>query len=110
MEAIRTENLTKRYKQTVVDGLSFSVEEGELFALLGVNGAGKTTTVRMLSCLTRPSAGDAWLLGRSVVSQSGGVKEIIAGNGGGAQPEREGESAADVRSSRLFRQKEPGKD
>ena len=59
MEAIRTENLTKRYKQTVVDGLSFSVEEGELFALLGVNGAGKTTTVRMLSCLTRPSAGDA---------------------------------------------------
>ena len=39
MEAIRTENLTKRYKQTVVDGLSFSVEEGELFALLGVNGA-----------------------------------------------------------------------
>ena len=68
MEAIRTENLTKRYKQTVVDGLSFSVEEGELFALLGVNGAGKTTTVRMLSCLTRPSAGDAWLLGRSVVS------------------------------------------
>lgn len=72
MEAIRTENLTKRYKQTVVDGLSFSAAEGELFALLGVNGAGKTTTVRMLSCLTRPSAGDAWLLGRSVVSQAAG--------------------------------------
>lgn len=78
MEAIRTDNLTKKYKDvTAVEGLSLTVEQGELFSLLGVNGAGKTTTVKMLSCLTRPTAGDAFLLGKSIVSDSPGVKEII---------------------------------
>ena len=62
MDAIRTENLTKTYRDVVaVDHLNFSVRQGELLALLGVNGAGKTTTIKMLSCLTRPTDGDAFL-------------------------------------------------
>ena len=67
MDAIRIENLTKAYKDTVaVDGLSLTVAQGELFSLLGVNGAGKTTTIKMLSCLTLPTAGDAFLHGKSI--------------------------------------------
>lgn len=79
MEAIRTENLTKIYKEvTAVDGLCLTVEEGELFSLLGVNGAGKTTTIKMLSCLTAPTEGDAWLMGKSIVSEPAAVKNVIA--------------------------------
>ena len=62
MEAIKTDKLTKKYKNlTAVDSLDLLVEQGELFALLGVNGAGKTTTIKMLSCLTKPTGGDAYL-------------------------------------------------
>jgi ABC-2 type transport system ATP-binding protein len=79
MTAIRMENLTKRYKDvTAVDRLSLSIEEGELFSLLGVNGAGKTTTVKMLSCLTSPTEGDATLLGHSICRESDAVKALIA--------------------------------
>ena len=79
MDAIRIEGLTKRYKDTVaVDGLSLSIAEGELFALLGVNGAGKTTTVKMLSCLTKPTDGDAFLLGKSISYDVAQVKSVIA--------------------------------
>ncbi len=79
MEAIRTENLTKRYKDVVaVDGLNLSVRHGELFSLLGVNGAGKTTTVKMLSCLTQPTSGDAFLNGKSICRDSDAVKSVIA--------------------------------
>ena len=78
MEAIRTERLSKRYKDILaVDGLDLTVAQGELFALLGVNGAGKTTAIKMLSCLTRPSAGEAWLGGKSILSQAGEVKQRI---------------------------------
>lgn len=57
MIAIQTFNLTKKYKEKIaVNALNLSVEQGELFALLGVNGAGKTTTIKMLSCLTTPQA------------------------------------------------------
>jgi ABC-2 type transport system ATP-binding protein len=78
MEAIKTLGLTKRYKDlTAVDGLDLTVEQGELFALLGVNGAGKTTTIKMLSCLTRPDSGDAFLNGHSIISQTAQVKAII---------------------------------
>lgn len=78
MEAIRTEQLTKRYKSlTAVDRLTLTVHRGELFALLGVNGAGKSTAIRMLSCLTRPTSGDAWLLGHSVVTETAAVKRLI---------------------------------
>lgn len=72
------EGLTKKYKElTAVDGLSIEIRRGELFALLGVNGAGKTTTVKMLSCLTRPTSGDAILCGHSIVHEPDEVKKII---------------------------------
>lgn len=78
MEAIKTIQLTKKYKDLVaVDSLDLAVEQGELFALLGVNGAGKTTTIKMLSCLTKPTDGDAYLNGKSVVSEAAEVKRII---------------------------------
>ena len=78
MEAIRTERLSKRYKDILaVNRLDLTVEQGELFALLGVNGAGKTTAIKMLSCLTRPSAGEAWLEGKSILSQAAEVKQRI---------------------------------
>ncbi len=79
MTAIRIDNLTKRYHDvTAVDGLSLTIEQGELFALLGVNGAGKTTTIKMLSCLTQPTSGDAWLMGKSIRTDAAAVKSLIA--------------------------------
>ena len=79
MDAIRVENLTKEYKDVVaVDNLSLSVGRGELLSLLGVNGAGKTTTIKMLSCLTQPTKGDAFLNGKSICADAAGVKSIIA--------------------------------
>lgn len=79
MIAIKIENLSKQYREVLaVDNLSLSIEEGELFSLLGVNGAGKTTTIKMLSCLTQPSGGDAYLLGKSIRKQSSEVKTLIS--------------------------------
>ena len=79
MQAIQTIELTKKYEDlTAVDRLNLSIEQGELFSLLGVNGAGKTTTIKMLSCLTKPTSGDAVLLGKSIVKESAAVQEIIA--------------------------------
>ncbi|MBP3368065.1 MAG: ABC transporter ATP-binding protein [Clostridia bacterium] len=79
MDVIRIENLTKRYKDVLaVDALSLSVAEGELVSLLGVNGAGKTTTIKMLSCLTEPTNGDAYLSGKSIVREAAEVKALIA--------------------------------
>lgn len=79
MEAIKTIDLTKNYRDlTAVDHLNLSVEQGELFSLLGVNGAGKSTTIKLLSCLTKPTAGDAFLDGKSIVTDSTAVKSIIA--------------------------------
>ena len=79
MDAIRIENLTKKYKDVVaVDTLNLSVHKGELFSLLGVNGAGKTTTIKMLSCLTQPTSGDAFLNGKSICKDTAAVKSLIA--------------------------------
>ncbi len=79
MNAIETRGLTKRYGDlTAVDSLDLAVEQGELFALLGVNGAGKSTTIKLLSCLAAPTAGDARLLGHSVVTEADQVKRGIA--------------------------------
>ncbi len=79
MHAIKIDGLTKRYKDVLaVDGLSLSVEQGELFALLGVNGAGKTTTIKMLSCLTAPTSGEAFLMGKSICKDTAAVKSLIA--------------------------------
>ena len=79
MDAIRIEGLSKQYRDVLaVDKLSLTIKEGELFALLGLNGAGKTTTIKMLSCLAAPSSGDAYLLSKSVLTDSAEVKSFIA--------------------------------
>ena len=79
MQAIKTVNLTKKYKNlTAVNNLNLEINEGELFALLGINGAGKTTTIKMLSCLSAPTSGDAFVGGNSITKSSTKVKEIIA--------------------------------
>ncbi|MBQ3265821.1 MAG: ABC transporter ATP-binding protein [Ruminococcus sp.] len=78
MEAIKTEKLVKKYKdKTAVKGLDLTVHQGELYGLLGVNGAGKSTTIKMLSCLTQPTSGDAQVMGHSVVKASDQVKAIM---------------------------------
>ncbi len=78
MSAIQITGLTKKFKErTAVQPLDLSVNQGEFFSVLGVNGAGKTTIIRMLSCLTEPTSGDATLLGQSIVSNPRAVKEII---------------------------------
>ena len=78
MIAIEAKELTKKYKNKLaVDALNLSIEQGELFALLGVNGAGKSTTIKMLSCLSKPTSGDATLLGDSIVEAPMAVKQKI---------------------------------
>ena len=78
MQAIVTTGLTKRYRNiTAVDGLDLTVHKGELFALLGVNGAGKTTAIKMLSCLTSPTQGDALVESYSIRREPQQVKRCI---------------------------------
>ena len=78
MQAIRTMELVKKYKNlTAVDGLRLEIKHGELFSLLGVNGAGKTTTIKMLSCLTKPTSGDAIVGGYSITEEPEQVKKLI---------------------------------
>ena len=77
--AIRVEGLTRRFGDLIaVDRLTFSVNRGELFGLVGPDGAGKTTTLRMLAGVLRPSAGDAIMNGVSVVQHPERVKHDIA--------------------------------
>ena len=76
MIAIETRNLTKQYQDvTAVDNLNLQVAQGELFALLGINGAGKTTTIKMLSGLTQPTHGEAYINGQSITA--GTIKSMI---------------------------------
>ena len=78
MQAIHTMGLIKQYKDLVaVDRLNLEILQGELFSLLGVNGAGKTTAIRMLSCLTKPTGGDALVGGCSVTKEPERVKRLI---------------------------------
>ena len=78
MQAIKTIDLVKQYKSlTAVDKVNLEIRQGELFALLGVNGAGKTTTIKMLSCLTKPSSGDAIVGGYSITKEPERVKQLI---------------------------------
>ena len=78
MKAIQTKGLVKRYgKITAVDGLDLEIGGGELFSLLGVNGAGKTTTIKMLTCLTKSTAGDAAVGGYSITKDAEKVKALI---------------------------------
>lgn len=78
MQAIKTMKLVKQYKNiTAVDKLDLEIQQGELFSLLGVNGAGKTTTIKMLTGLTRPTCGDAWVGGYSITKEVDKVKQLI---------------------------------
>ena len=78
MQAIQIKQLTKQYKTlTAVDQLNLSIAQGELFSLLGVNGAGKTTTIKMLTCLTKPTDGDAVVGGYSITKEAEQVKRLI---------------------------------
>jgi ABC-2 type transport system ATP-binding protein len=73
-------DLVKQYSgaaSPAVAGVSFSVEQGEVFSLLGPNGAGKTTTLSVLSCLLAPTSGDARLGGHSVRTDPMGVKRLL---------------------------------
>jgi ABC-2 type transport system ATP-binding protein len=78
VDAIRTEQLTKRFGDlTAVDGLSLAVSPGEIFGLVGPDGAGKTTTMRLLTAVMAPTQGDAWIQGRHVVRDAEAIKENI---------------------------------
>jgi len=78
MQAIKATALVKQYKNlTAVDKLNLEIRQGELFSLLGVNGAGKTTTIKMLTCLTVPTRGDAFVGGCSITKQPEQVKRLI---------------------------------
>lgn len=91
-EILRAESLTKTFRlskkqqkleqtnatvRTAVDHLSFTAYRGEIFGLLGPNGAGKTTTLRMLATLIKPDSGDAFVNGKSIVSDENSVRGTI---------------------------------
>ena len=75
---IETKNLVKRYgKFTAVNGLSIEVPAGSIYGFVGPNGAGKTTTMRVLTTLTRPTEGQAWIAGHSVMEEPRAVRRTI---------------------------------
>src|SRR5713226_10319722 len=78
MNAIEVQQIVKKFGDfTAVNGISFAVEEGEIFGLLGPNGAGKSTLIRMLVTLLTPTAGTALVNGFDVIKQSDGVRHSI---------------------------------
>jgi ABC-2 type transport system ATP-binding protein len=79
MDAIVVDAIEKTYPRDVraLDGIRFSVREGEVFGLLGPNGAGKSTTVRILVTLTKPDGGRATVAGHDVVAEAGAVRRAI---------------------------------
>jgi sodium transport system ATP-binding protein len=90
-EILKVEGLRKTFKQTkklfskqtgggikvAVDNLSFTAYKGEIFGLLGPNGAGKTTTLRMLATLIKPDEGNAFIDGKSIISDESAVRKSI---------------------------------
>jgi ABC-2 type transport system ATP-binding protein len=75
---ISIRGLTKKYGDlTAVEDLSLDIEEGAIFGFVGPNGAGKTSTIRMMATLLRPSSGDIWIAGHSVLSDSRDVRRSI---------------------------------
>src|SRR5688500_8897020 len=76
--AIEAEGLVKHFGETVaVDGVSFAVPEGSVLGLLGPNGAGKTTTVRMMTTLTRPTAGTGRVAGHDIQADPAAVRRSM---------------------------------
>jgi ABC-2 type transport system ATP-binding protein len=77
-KAIQVQNLQKCFGEfAAVKGVSFDVQQGEIFSLLGPNGAGKSTTISMLSCLLAPSGGEAYVMGHSIRKDPQAVKAAI---------------------------------
>lgn len=78
-DVLKAEGLSKSYKKGVmaVKDVSFTVGEGEIFALIGPNGAGKTSTIRMISTLIKPTGGDAFVDGHSIISEPDKVRQAI---------------------------------
>lgn len=77
-EVITTQGLTKKYKEVcAVENLNLKVQSGEIFGFLGPNGAGKTTTIRVLTTLTKPTSGTAWVTGFDVSKEPDKVKKVI---------------------------------
>ena len=75
---LEVRTLAKQYGNfTAVKGISFDINEGEIFSLLGPNGAGKTTTISMLSTLYAPTSGDATIAGYSITKNPMAVKQVI---------------------------------
>jgi len=78
MNTIEVQNLTKKFgKLVAVAGISFNVEQGEIFGLLGPNGAGKTTLIRMMTTLTPPTSGTALIDGHDIRSDADGVRQVL---------------------------------
>ena len=78
MADIEVKQITKKFGNfTAVDGVSFSVEHGEIFALLGPNGAGKSTLIRMLTTLIPATGGTATICGHDVVKEADAVRRVI---------------------------------
>lgn len=77
-KAIVVTGLSRQYPdKTAVDNISFSVDKGSIFSLLGVNGAGKTTTIKMLCGLTRPTGGEAYVLSHNIHTELDEVKKLV---------------------------------
>lgn len=78
MEAIRVENITKNYKDVrALDNVSLEIKENETFGLLGVNGAGKTTLIKILTTLSKPTSGEAFIYDKSILKNKDEIKKII---------------------------------
>jgi len=78
MALVEVKNLSKTYGDVqAVDGVSFDIQQGEIFGLLGPNGAGKTTTINVLCTYTEPTAGEAVVAGHSVAAEPEAVKRAV---------------------------------
>lgn len=77
MKIIEVKNLTKMYRKfKAVDGISFDVEEGEMFAFLGENGAGKSTTINMLTTILEKTEGEAYICGHALGKEDDDIRKV----------------------------------